>query len=70
MVTLTGIGLGTIAGVSIARLLTSMLYDVTMTDPLSWAIVAGVLTLTIAAASWPPARTAARTSPVTLLREE
>jgi putative ABC transport system permease protein len=70
MVTLTGIGLGTIAGVSIARLLTSMLYDVTMTDPLSWVIVAGVLTLTIAAASWPPARTATRTSPVTLLREE
>jgi hypothetical protein len=32
--------------------------------------VAGVLALTIAAASWPPTRAAVRASPVVLLREE
>jgi ABC-type lipoprotein release transport system permease subunit len=41
-----------------------------MTDPLSWVIVVGVSTLTIAAASWHPTRTAVRAAPVVLLREE
>jgi putative ABC transport system permease protein len=69
-VTLIGIGIGTVAGLSLARMLASLLFDVTMTDPLSWVIVVGVLTLTIAAASWHPTRTAVRAAPVVLLREE
>jgi putative ABC transport system permease protein len=65
-----GVGVGTVVGLSVARLLAALLYEVTMADPKSWGIVAGVLAITIAAASWPPARAAARASPVTLLREE
>jgi ABC-type antimicrobial peptide transport system permease subunit len=69
-VTLAGIGLGTIAGLSITRVISALLYDVTVADPLSWVIVAGVLVVTIAVASWLPARVAARATPVTLLRDE
>ena len=70
VVTLSGIGLGTLAGLSLSRVLQSLLLDVTMTDPATCAIVAGVLAATIAAASWPPARSAAKASPLVLLREE
>jgi ABC-type antimicrobial peptide transport system permease subunit len=69
-VTAAGIGVGTVVGIGVTRLLAALLYDVTVADPLSWGIVAAVLSITIAAASWPPARTAARATPVTLLREE
>lgn len=69
-VTVTGIGIGIVVGISVTQLLAALLYDVTVADPLSWGIVAGVLAITIAAASWAPARTAARATPVTLLRDE
>ena len=69
-VTVIGIGAGTVLGMSLAGILAALLYDVTIADPLSLGIVAGVLALTIAAASWPPARAAARATPVALLREE
>jgi predicted permease len=69
-VTMTGIGAGIVLGISLARILTALLYDVTMVDPVSWGVVAGVLALTIAAASWSPARAAARATPVALLRED
>lgn len=44
--------------------------EVPVSDPLAWSIVTGVLALTIAAAAWPPARSASKAAPVTLLREE
>lgn len=69
-VTLTGIGVGTVAALALARMLASLLFAVTVTDPVSWAIVVSVLGITIAAASWHPTRAAVRTAPVVLLREE
>ncbi|HUL72598.1 MAG TPA: FtsX-like permease family protein, partial [Vicinamibacterales bacterium] len=69
-VIVTGISAGTIAAVFISRFLAALFYEVTIADPLSWGIVAGVLAASIAAASWPPARSAALANPVTLLREE
>ena len=67
--TLSGITIGTIAGVWLAQVLGSLLFDVTVMDPLTWAIVAGVLLLTVAAAAWHPSRAAARTDPALLLRD-
>lgn len=69
-VIVTGISAGTIAAVFISRFFAALFYEVTIADPLSWGIVAGVLAASIAAASWPPARSAALANPVTLLREE
>jgi ABC-type antimicrobial peptide transport system permease subunit len=69
-VTAAGIAIGTLAGLSLSRVLASLLLGVTVADPASWGIVVGVLALAIAAASWPPTRAAARAEPVALLRDE
>jgi predicted permease len=69
-VTLTGFGIGILAGLALGRMLASLLFGVRMTDPLSWGIVVSVMGLTIAAASWHPTRSAVGTAPVVLLREE
>jgi predicted permease len=69
-VTVLGIVLGSVAALSLTRVVESMQYGVTMSDGLSWAIVLGLLVTTTLAAAWRPARTAARIDPVVLLREE
>jgi putative ABC transport system permease protein len=70
VVALTGIGLGAVAAWSLARTLASLQYGVTMTDPLSWVAVLALLGVTTLAASWQPARAAAGSDPVLLLRED
>jgi putative ABC transport system permease protein len=70
IVALTGIGIGMAAAVAVARTLASFEYGVKITDPASWVLVLGVLGGTTIAASWRPARQAARVDPVVLLREE
>ena len=67
---LTGLTLGAAAGIALSRAASAFLFNVTTADPLSWVVVIGVLTLTVAAALWHPARTAVRTSPLILLRDE
>jgi hypothetical protein len=70
VITLAGSGIGTIVGLSLARLMSSLLFDVTVADPLSWSIVISVLVLSAASASWRPTRVAVLTGPMLLLREE
>ena len=65
-----GLSLGSIAVWPLARVLASLSYGVTASDPLSWAAVLAVLGLTTLAASWRPARTAMRIDPALLLRDE
>jgi ABC-type lipoprotein release transport system permease subunit len=48
----------------------SLQYGVTIGDPLSWAVVLGLIGVTTIAASWRPARDAMRVDPVLLLKEE
>jgi ABC-type lipoprotein release transport system permease subunit len=48
----------------------SLLYDVTPTDPSTYAMVAGALAATALAACWKPALQAAWVDPATALREE
>ena len=69
-VALMGITLGTATAWAGGRVLASLQYGVTVTDPLSWTVVVGLLACTTVAASWLPARHAGRTDPVQLLREE
>jgi predicted permease len=67
---LGGIALGLILAVSLSRLLSGLLFEVSATDPLTYAAVAGVLALTALAASALPARRATRIDPVDALRSE
>ncbi len=71
---LTLAGLGVAAGLGLAlgltRLLTGLLYGVSPVDPLTFLAVAAGLTAVALAATWLPARRAARVDPTTALRSE
>jgi predicted permease len=67
---LLGIGLGMAASFLITRLLSSLLFGVSATDPLTFTVVAVLLSLVALAASYIPARRAARVDPTVALRYE
>ena len=68
--TAAGIGLGLLGAVAVTGVLEVLLYDVSVTDPLTFAVMAGVLTVVAVVASWMPARKAGSADPVSILREE
>ncbi len=65
-----GILIGLPCALAAGRLAKGMLFGVTSTDPLTFAIVVVLLLLTAAMAAAIPARHAARTDPMVALREE
>ncbi len=65
-----GVALGAVAAVAGTRLLGSMLYGVSATDPLTFALVPIALALAALLASCLPALRAVRLSPVVALRQE
>ena len=71
-VRLAGIGvvLGLIGAFGVTRYLKTILYNVTPTDPVSFAGVAGFLTLVAIIASYVPARRAMAVDPLIALRNE
>ena len=52
------------------RAVRGLLYGVPATDPVTFAVAAGLLGLTVLAASWVPARRASRADPAIALRAE
>jgi ABC-type antimicrobial peptide transport system permease subunit len=68
--TAIGLGLGMVASVGAAQLLTNLIYGITPTDPVSFAGITMVLAGAAYAACWIPARRATRIDPISALREE
>jgi predicted permease len=66
---IAGIAAGTLAAFAVTRVLSRLLYDVTPTDPLTFAAAAALLVAVAALACYIPARQASRVDPVSILRE-
>ena len=65
-----GIGIGTLAALALTRVMSSQLYQVTATDPLTFALSAALFAFVALAASYVPALRAARIDPSDALRHE
>jgi predicted permease len=69
LLAVAGVLLGIIGTLMLRRLLTSFLYGVSATDPVSLVATAGLLLAVSLAASYLPARAGARMDPVAVLRQ-
>jgi putative ABC transport system permease protein len=67
---LTGVALGLAGAFALTRLMSSLLFEMSPTDPLTFAVVALVLALVSLGASYGPARRASRLDPMRALRHE
>jgi ABC-type antimicrobial peptide transport system permease subunit len=63
-----GLALGLVGALALTRLLASLLFSVSPTDPVTFGAAALVVVLTTVLASWVPARRAAGVDPVSVLK--
>ncbi|MGH9936800.1 MAG: FtsX-like permease family protein, partial [Blastocatellia bacterium] len=67
---LAGIGIGALIAMALTRVMRSLLFGVSATDPLTFALVASLLALVALLACYLPARKAAKVDPLAALRQE
>jgi putative ABC transport system permease protein len=67
---MVGLGIGLVLALLVSRVIASMLFGISPRDPLSLSIVAAVLAIVTAVATWVPAQRAAQIDPVQALRAD
>ena len=67
---LIGVGLGTLGGLALTRLVSSLLFGVSAADPLTFALAAALLTALALVACYLPARRAVKVDPIAAMRHE
>ena len=65
-----GLGIGLVGALGVTRVVRSLLFGVTPTDPLSFGLITVFLTAVAAVASWLPARRATGVDPIVALRRD
>jgi putative ABC transport system permease protein len=65
-----GVGVGIVTAIGLSRLVSSALYGVTTTDPLTYAVVTVVILTVAALAGGLPAYRASKVDPIVAMREE
>jgi putative ABC transport system permease protein len=70
VVALAGVAVGLGGAIGLTRFLRALLFEVSPTDPMTFAAVPAILLAVAALAAWAPARRAASVDPIEALKEE